>query len=108
MALEGVPALHSAFAKLLFTADDVDIAALSAFEDWQRQTPVALLGDHPVVHVREPIELAVQAEAWIPLRRPGSVHHRLPEVIHGDVPLVDQSEDEVRAAAPANRITVPV
>ena len=33
-----------------------------AVVDRQRQAPVALLGDHPVVHVAQPVELAVQAE----------------------------------------------
>ena len=79
-----------------------------ALIDRQRQTPVALLGDHPVVHVGEPVELALQAETRDPADLARDVHHRLAQVVHADEPLVDQPEDEIGAAAPADGIAVLV
>ena len=84
-------------------------AALRALVDRQRQTPVALLGDHPVVHVarasraRAPARTTGASRIWRVTR-----HHRLAQLVHGDEPLVDQPEDEIGAAAPADRVAVRV
>ncbi len=52
--------------ELGLAADDLEGSARLAFVDRQRQTPVALFRDHPVVHMREPVELAVHAERQAP------------------------------------------
>ena len=82
-----------------------NVAAVGALVDRQRQAPVALLGDHPVVHVRA----ASRARAP-PAEPPGCQTHRAASpaligsrsVVHGDEPLVDQPEDQIGAAAPAD------
>ena len=123
MALEPLPALDGALLELLAPADDVDPAARRAVVDRQRQAPVALLRDHPVAHVQEPVELAVVAE----LRDPPDPIHDLHDLVaqarvdlgrgqgvarlvvnrpHRDVPLVDEPEDEGRATPPAVRVAV--
>ena len=68
---ERLPALDRAIPEFGLTADDVDVAAGRALIDGKRQSPVALLGDHPVVHVRQPVELAIQTEARMPGRSGG-------------------------------------
>ena len=111
--------------QLLPTADDVERPARLAVVDRQRQPVVALLGDHPVAHVEEPVQLPLVAEARDPpdpvhdlhdLVAKRGVHLRLRQLVprpvvdlaHADVPLVNESEQERRAAAPAVRIAVAV
>ena len=60
------------------------------------------------MHVGEPVKLAVHAKRRHPVDAAGDVHHRLAQLIHRDEPLVDEAEDEVGAAAPADRIAVAV
>ena len=114
VALERVPALDRPLVELLAPADDVERAARLAVVDRQRQAPVALLADHPVVHVQEPVELALVAEARDPadlvddlhdlvaeagvdLRRRQLVARLVVDRAHRDVPLVDEPEE--RAAS---------
>ena len=123
VALERLPALDRALLELLATADDLDRAARRAVVDRQRQPPVALLADHPVVHVAEPVQLALVAEVRDPADLVDDVHdlvaqagvdllpgQRLARLVvqrtHADVPLVDEAEDERRAAPPAVRVAV--
>ena len=80
-------------------ADDLPAVAVGALPDRQRQAVVALLADHPVAHVSQPVELALlEAD---PLRQPGHRARRgadrLAQRVHGDEPLVDEPED--RAAS---------
>ena len=110
VALERVPALDRPLAQLLAAADDLDRAARAAVVDRQRQAPVALLADHPVVHVAEPVELALVAEVGDPADPVDDLHdlvaqagvdllgrQRLARLVvdraHADVPLVDEAED---------------
>ena len=96
-----------------------------AVVDRQRQAPVALLADHPVVHVPEPVELALVAEVGDPADLVDDLHdlvaqagvdllpaQRLARLVvdrpHADEPLVDEAEDERRAASPAVRVAVDV
>ena len=96
-----------------------------AVVDRQRQAPVALLADHPVVHVQEPVELPVVAEARDPPDPVHDLHDLVAEAgvdlrrgqlgaglvvdrAHRDVPLVDEAEDERRPAPPAVRVAVVV
>ena len=51
VALELVPALDGALLQLGLGADDLEVAAVLAVVDRQREAVVALLRDHPVVHV---------------------------------------------------------
>ena len=112
-------------AELLAAADHVERAAGGAVVDRQRQAPVALLADHPVVHVQEPVELALVAERRDPADPVDDLHDLVAQAgvhlgrgqllarpvvdrAHADVPLVDQPEDQRRAAAPAVRVAVGV
>ena len=121
--LERLPALDRALLELVAPADDLDRAARLAVVDRQRQAPVALLADHPVVHVAEPVELALVAEVGDPADLVDHVHdlvaearvdllgrQRLARLVvqrtHADVPLVDEAEDERRPAPPAVRVAV--
>ncbi len=123
VALEPLPAGHRPLVELLAAADDVERAARLAVVDRQRQAPVALLADHPVVHVDQPVELALVAEARDPADLVDDLHDLVAEAgldlgrgqlgarpvvdrAHRDVPLVDEPEDERRVAAPAVRIAV--
>src|SRR5690606_21325168 len=54
----------------------------------------------------EPVELALEAERRVPVRLAGLFLELLPQLVHRDVPLVDEAEEQVRAAAPAHRVTV--
>ena len=56
MALELVPALDRPLAKLVLATDHLEGIAVRTLIDRQRQPPVALLGDHPVVHIGEPVK----------------------------------------------------
>jgi len=115
----------SARFELLAPADDVERAARLAVEDRQGETVVALLGDHPVAHVDQPVELAVVPER----REPGDLVHDLHDLVaeagvdlflaerlarlvvdlaHADEPLVHEPEQQRRAAAPAVRVAVAV
>ncbi len=125
MALKGLPTGERSFLELLAATDDVERAARLAVVDRQRQAPVALLADHPVAHVDQPVELPLVAEAGDPADlvddlhdlvaeagidlifrelAPGPVIHRA----HADEPLVDEPEDQRRLAAPAVRVAVDV
>ena len=110
MALELLPAGDRALAELVLRADDLPRVAVGALPDRQGEAVVALLADHPVAHVPEPVELALlEADAR---RQPrhlarGSAD-RLAQRIHGDEPLVDEAEDQLRPAAPAVGVGVGV
>ncbi len=125
VALERVPALDRAALELLAPADDVERAALPAVVDRQREAVVALLGDHPVAHVQQPVELALVAEPRDPADPVDDLHDLVPEarvdlrlgqrlaglvvdLAHADVPLVDEPEQQRRPAPPAVRIAVAV
>ena len=108
VTLEVLPPRHRSRSKLLRRCDDVHVAAFRALVDRERQTPVPLLADHPVVHVAQPVQLAVQAEVWDPVDPLGDLFELLTHGIHGDEPLVYQPEDEFGLAAPADRIAVGV
>ena len=108
--LEGLPAGDRAIAQLVTTADHLPRLAVLADPDGQREAVVALLADHPVAHISQPVQLALlEADA---LRKPADLtrdlRDRLPQRVHPDEPLVDQPEDELRAASPADRVAVQV
>ena len=107
VSLELRPTLDGALPQLVLTADDLDVAA-GALVDGQGQAVVALLGDHPVFHVLEPVELAPQAELGYPADLPGYVGDAVPQLVHGDEPLVHQAENELAVAAPADGVAVRV
>ena len=110
VAVERVPAGDGALAELVLRADDLPRVAIDALPDRQRQAVVALLADHPVAHVSEPVELAL-LEADV-RRQPRHVArraaHRLAQRVHGDEPLVDEAEDQLRPTAPAMGVRVRI
>src|SRR5437016_10896959 len=79
MAFELLPAGHSPFLQFLAAADDIKVTAFLAHPDRQRQSPEPLLGDHPVAHVPEPVQL------------PGPAVDRLRQ--ERDVPVLDHLHD---------------
>ena len=76
------PAFDGALFQFFARTDHFEVAAVLAIEDGQRQTPVALLADHPVVHVAQPVEFALLAEVGNPADVVGDVHHRLAQAVH--------------------------
>ena len=106
VALELFPTRHGPLLQLVFAADDLERAALRAVVDGQRQSPVAFLGDHPVVHVAQPVHLAFQAEGWDPPGLTDHAHDLVAQLIHRDVPLIHQAEDQFRLTTPADGIAV--
>ena len=122
VALEFLPALDRQLGQLFAAANHGHDAAL-AVVDRQRQAPVALLADHPVVHVQQPVQLPFVAESRYPANAFDDLHDLVAQAgvdlgrgqlltrlvvdrAHADVPLVHQAEDEGRAAAPAVGVAV--
>src|SRR5207302_5448355 len=66
MARELLPPFHRALAELVLAADHLERPAGPALPDGQGQPPVALLADHPIAHVLEPVQFALQAELGDP------------------------------------------
>ena len=108
VAGERLVALDGALLELDLGAEDVEPAARLALEDGQREPPVALLRDHPVVHVPEPVELVLAAELRDPADALGDRHDLRARLVHADEPLVDDAEEELGGAAPADRVAVRV
>ena len=108
VAVELLPALDGALVQLLAAADHLEVAAVVADVDRQRQAPVALLGDHPVFHVAQPVQLAIKPKAGIQRHRLDDADQPLAQLMHRDEPLVHQAEDQFGAAAPAVRIDMLV
>ncbi len=109
VAGEHVEAAHRPLVQLLLAADDIEVLTVFALADPDRQgqPPEALLRDHPVAHVLEPVELAGLAVR----REPADLRDELLDAVapvHTDEPLVDQAEDELALAAPAVRVDVGV
>jgi len=69
------------------------LAALSAGEERQGEAPVALLGDHPVIHVAQPVQFPLHTEAGDPADLLRDRHDLRPHFIKRDEPLVHQPED---------------
>ena len=92
----------------MLRADHFEFATLVAFEDGKRKTIVALLGDHPVVHVAEPVELARLSKRWDPLDILRNLHKQFTDRLHADEPLVDQPKHKLRTTSPADRIPVGI
>ena len=107
VVLELLPALCGLLAQLVAAADHLDVAA-GAGVDRQGQAVVALLRDHPVGHVAQPVQLARQPELRDPADLPRHRHHRLAQLVHRDEPLVDEAEDQLAVAAPADGVAMAV
>jgi len=108
VTLENVPARHGTRLELVLVLDHLIVIARVALPDGQRQPPVAFLADHPVVHVTQPVQLAVKAKGRDPANLTGHIHHLVAELIHADKPLVHQTEHQRGLAAPADGIAVGI
>ena len=127
VAFELLPTLGGQLLQLVLRTDHVEMAALLviANPDRQRQAVVALLADHPVVHVAQPVQFAFVAEAGYPADVVHHLHDLVAQALlylfrrhfaarlvversHVDEPLVHQTEDQLGAAAPADRVAVGV
>src|SRR6202165_1261978 len=106
MTLELLPASHCSFFKFLLTTDDFKGTALWAIVDGQSQAPVAFLGDHPIVHVTQPIQFTIEAKGRDPGDLAYHIHDFIAQLLHRDEPLIYQAEDQFGMAAPACRIAV--
>ena len=125
MAFKNLVALHRARPQVMVAADDIEMPARLALPDGQRQAPVALLADHPIVHVAQPVHLAVIAKFRMPVDLIHDIHDLIAQaglffgrghlgarlviqLAHADEPLVHQAEDQLLAAAPAGGVAVAV
>ena len=61
-----IPALNGALFQFVLITNYFVMVAGRAFPEGQRQTPVALFADHPVVHIAQPIQLAFQTKGGYP------------------------------------------
>jgi hypothetical protein len=125
MAFQGLIALNSPFFQFLVVTDDMIVIAVIADPDGQRQPPIALLGDHPVMHILQPILLAGQTE----FRDPADLIHHIHDLVaqagrffflgqlfagffitlaHADEPFIHQPENQFSLAAPAGGVAVSV
>ena len=100
-------ALRRALEQLVLAPDDGQVA-LGAHVERQRQAPVALARDAPVAHVAEPVLHALAVVRGRPLDGAVGLDHRLAHLVRRDEPLVDDAEDQLGAAAPADRVAVRV
>ena len=90
--------------------DDFEIAGVLRVDpDRQGEAPEALLGDHPVAHVVEPLQLALHAVDAVgpPADRGGAFFDPLPPV-HVDEPFIDKPEHEFVAGSPAEGVNVRI
>src|SRR4051794_39145448 len=102
MALELLPACDGPLLEFLSAADDFKRVALAADPDRQGQPPETLLGNHPVAHVLEPVQLPLQPE----FGNPADVVAHLHDLItprHADEPLINESKEQLGLATPAMR-----
>ena len=114
---ELVPALDGTRLQLLHRADHVELRRVFLVHpDGQRQAPVALLRDHPVAHVAQPVALAGLAVDALREERDlvGDLHDVAAEaglgqpLAHVQKPLVHEPVDQLGLAAPAVRVAVDV
>ena len=82
VSIEFIPTPNRALFQLITRTDHVNVIARIAFVDRQRETVVALLRDHPVLHVAEPVEFSGFAESGDPFDGFGCVHHRMSQFVH--------------------------
>ncbi len=71
---EFIPAFDRAFFQFVFIADHVVVAAVITDPDRQGQAPIAFLGDHPVVHIAQPVEFAFVTELGDPADLVDHIH----------------------------------
>src|SRR6266702_3576745 len=82
--------------------------AFRAVIDGQCQSPVALLRDHPIVHIAQPIQFSLQAKCRNPCDLVNDIHDFVAQLVHRDVPFIYQAEYEFGLTTPADGITVLV
>jgi hypothetical protein len=108
MSLKRLPALDRPRCEFVLVTNDLIVAAGRAFPEGQGETPVALFADHPIVHIAQPVELALETEGRNPANLPGHIHNGVAQLIHADEPLVHEAKDELNATAPARGIAVRI
>ena len=72
--LEVLITFNGPLLQLLVIPDDMEMTAILANPDRQGQSPIAFLGDHPVVHIAQPILLTSLAKFWYPADLVHNVH----------------------------------
>ncbi len=108
MSLKLFPTGDGTFLEFLFAADHLVAITTWAVVDGQRKTPVAFLGDHPIIHVTQPVHLTVKAKLRYPLDLLYHVHDLVAERVHREKPLIDETEYQFSFATPACRIAMLV
>ena len=127
VAFKFLPAFDSAFLQFFATADSFKVVAgfRIALPDGQGQSPVAFFGDHPIVHIAQPIQFAIFAKRRYPVDFFGDIHNLVAqtgffffrrhfcarfvvEFAHTNEPLVNQAKDQFGFAAPAGGVAVGV
>ncbi len=105
--LELLEAAECAFLELRLRSDHVQVSACARIER-QRQPVVAAARDVPVAHVVQPVVHPLAHVLRCPLDGRVRLEHLLPQVAHGDEPVVGDAEDQRRVTAPALGIAVLV
>ena len=125
IARELIPALYRALLQLSLAAYHIEPAAIAALVYRQRQPVVALLGNHPIVHIAEPVQLPRIPELRLPADSVHHIHYLVAQACrlffvrnliarlvmlspHADEPLIHQPEHQLRIAAPAHRIAMRI
>ena len=125
MSFEFIPALDGTLFQFVFVADHLVVAAVIADPDGQGQAPVAFLGDHPIMHIPQPIQLAFMTKLRDPADLVDHIHDLVAqgfffllsgdllawfviELAHADEPLIHQAEDQFGLAAPAGGVAVGI
>src|SRR6266700_138514 len=104
--MELLPTRHCSLLQFVFATDDLEGATLRTVVDGQSQTPVAFLGDHPIIHIPQPVQFTLQAKGGDPGDLAHDIHDLVAEILHGDEPFIDQTEDEFGTTSPAGGIAV--
>src|SRR5260370_11258260 len=82
VTVELFPTCDGTLFQLLSTANDLEIATLVTVEDGQRQAPIAFLGDHPVIHVPQPVHLTIVTERRNPCDLAYHIHDLVAQFVH--------------------------
>ena len=113
LAFEFIPTGDRSFLQFFFRPQHFKMSAFFAFVNRKSQSPVAIfLGDEPVIHIFQPIQLALETEFRHPLDFFGDGSHSLSQgfslmlLVHRYVPFIGHFPNQFGFAAPTGRVAV--
>src|SRR5262249_55415380 len=71
--LKRLPALDRARCEFMLITDDFIMATRHALPEGQGEPPVALFADHPIVHIAQPVEFALETKGRNPANLPSYI-----------------------------------